>query len=98
MTDDFGFTLVSFSRLIHTGDNDDDEPYIHASEAQMVYYVEDELDKNWCIPVHLKPRDMYNMGEEDVDDFHESEPFEQQNLELLYVERGSLSSINEEQF
>jgi len=56
------------------------------------------LDKNWCIPVHLKPRDMYNMGEEDVDDFHESEPFEQQNLELLYVERGSLSSINEEQF
>jgi len=84
MTDDFGFTLVSFSRLIHTGDNDDDEPYIHASEAQMVYYVEDELDKNWCIPVHLKPRDMYDMGEEDVDDFHESEPFEQQNLELLY--------------
>jgi len=33
MTDDFRFTLVSFSRLIDTGDNDDDEPYIHASEA-----------------------------------------------------------------
>jgi len=87
MTDDFGFTLVSFSHLIHTGDNDD-EPYIHVSEAQMVYYVEDELDKNWCIPVHLKPRDMYNMGEEDVDDFHESEPFEQQNLELSYPDEG----------
>jgi len=25
-TDDFGFTLVSFARLIHTSDNDDDEP------------------------------------------------------------------------
>jgi len=50
----------------------------------MVYYVEDELDKNLCIPVHLKPRDLYNMGEEDVDNFHESKPFKQQNLELLY--------------
>ena len=46
MSDEYGFTLVSFARLIHTGDNDDDEPYIKALEAQMVYYVDDELDKN----------------------------------------------------
>lgn len=50
MSDEYGFTLLNFSRLIHTGDKDDDEPYIQASEAQMVYYVEDEFDKNWCIP------------------------------------------------
>jgi len=84
MSDEYGFTLVSFARLIHTGDNDDDEPYIKASEAQMVYYVDDELDKNWCIPVHVKPRDLYNMGGDDVDNFHECEPFEQQNLEILF--------------
>lgn len=29
MTDDLGFTLVSFAHLIHTGDGDDDEPYMH---------------------------------------------------------------------
>jgi len=51
----------------------------------MVYYVEDEFDKNWCIPVHLNPRDLYNMVEDDVDNFHESEPFEQQNVETLFL-------------
>jgi len=53
MSDEYGFTLVSFARLIHIGDNDDDEPYIKALEAQMVYYVDDELDKNWCILVRI---------------------------------------------
>ncbi|WVZ06659.1 hypothetical protein V8G54_020005 [Vigna mungo] len=57
VTNELGFTSVCFGRLIHTGDNDDDEPYIQASQAQMVYYVDDEFDKNWCIPVHIKPRD-----------------------------------------
>jgi len=45
MSDEYGFTLLIFSHLINTGDNDDDEPYIQTSEAQMVYYVEDEFDK-----------------------------------------------------
>jgi len=49
-----------------------------------VYYLDDELDKNWCILVHVKPRDLYNMGGDDVDNFHECEPFEQQNLEILF--------------
>jgi len=35
----------------------------------MVYYVDDELDKNWCILVHVKPRDLYNMDGDDVDNF-----------------------------
>jgi len=93
MSDEYGFTLVSFARLIHIGDNDDDddERYIQASEAQMVYYVEDELDKNWFIHIHLKPRDLYNMTEDDVDNFHESK---QQNLKTLfsYVE-GNMQLI-----
>jgi len=31
MSDEYGFTLLNFSRLIHTSDNDDDEPYIFKS-------------------------------------------------------------------
>ncbi|XP_027940215.1 uncharacterized protein LOC114194288 [Vigna unguiculata] len=84
ITDDLGFRLVNFTRLIHIGDNDDDEPYIQAAEAQMVYYVVDELDKNWSIPVHLKPRDLYDIGGDNDVTFHECEPFEQQNLETLF--------------
>jgi len=43
MIDDLGFTLVNFTRLIHTRDNDDDKPCIQAKEAQMLYYIVDEL-------------------------------------------------------
>ena len=84
ITDDLGFRLVNFRRLIHIGDNDDDEPYIQTAEAQMVYYVVDELDKNWSIPVHLMPQDLYDIGGDNDVTFHECEPFEQQNLETLF--------------
>ena len=79
-----GATYEHFTRLIHIGDNDDDEPYIQAVEAQIVYYVMDELDKNWSILVHLKPRDLYDIGGDNDVTFHECEPFEQQNLETLF--------------
>ena len=62
--DDLGFTSINFTRPIHTGDHEDDEPYIKASEAHMVFYVDDEKEKGWSIPVHVKPRDLYDMGEE----------------------------------
>ncbi|KAL4306196.1 hypothetical protein AHAS_Ahas16G0154100 [Arachis hypogaea] len=62
--DHLGLTSVNFSRSIHTGDQKDDEPYILASEAPLVYYVDDEVDKEWSIVVHVKPRDLYDMGEE----------------------------------
>ncbi|CAN1135851.1 hypothetical protein LINPERPRIM_LOCUS20742 [Linum perenne] len=76
-----GFNLVNFTvPLIHTGKNVDDEPYIGANLAKMVYYVEDIKDKGWSIPVHLKPRDLYDMGEDVVNSGHESELFNIQNL------------------
>ncbi|KAL4382007.1 hypothetical protein AHAS_Ahas04G0190400 [Arachis hypogaea] len=62
--DHLGLTSVNFSRSIHTGDREDDEPYILASEAHLVYYVDDEVDKEWSVIVHVKPQDLYDMGEE----------------------------------
>ncbi|XP_072054358.1 uncharacterized protein [Arachis hypogaea] len=62
--DHLGLTNVNFSRPIHTGNREEDEPYILASEAQLVYYVDDELAKEWSVVVHVKPRDLYDMGEE----------------------------------
>ncbi|KAL4343249.1 hypothetical protein AHAS_Ahas11G0059500 [Arachis hypogaea] len=47
--DHLGLTSVSFSHPIHTGDREDDEPYILASEAYLVYYVDDEVDKEWSV-------------------------------------------------
>ncbi|QHN91671.1 uncharacterized protein DS421_17g576920 [Arachis hypogaea] len=62
--DHLGLTSVNFSRPIHTGDREEDEPYILVSEAQLVYYVDDEVAKEWSVVVHVKPRDLYDMGEE----------------------------------
>lgn len=39
--DKLGFTMVNFSHLIHTGDRLGDEPYVFASQADQVIYVQD---------------------------------------------------------
>jgi len=65
--DPLGFNCINFSRLIYTGDREEHDPYIEASQAEMVYYVNDEVNKDWTIAVHLKPRDFYDMGEEDIE-------------------------------
>jgi len=44
--DPWGFNCIIFSRLIHTGDREEHDPYIEASQAEMVYYVNDEVKKD----------------------------------------------------
>ena len=65
--DVLGITSVNFSRLFHTGALPDDEPYIVADEAQQVYYVPDPKNKDWHMVIQVKPRDVYDMGDEDYD-------------------------------
>ncbi|PHU11786.1 hypothetical protein BC332_18716 [Capsicum chinense] len=47
--DAWKFNCVNFSKLIHIGDRMDDDPYIEASQANLVYYVDDENDKEWSV-------------------------------------------------
>ena len=70
-----GFNQISFSHLIHIGEREDDEPYIQASEAQLVYYVEDKVNEGWHTPVHIKPRDLFDMSENDGETTYEIEPY-----------------------
>ncbi|XP_072076439.1 uncharacterized protein [Arachis hypogaea] len=62
--DELGHTCVNFANPIHTGDREDDESYILASEARLVFYVEDEVDNGWSVVVHVMPRDLFDMGED----------------------------------
>ncbi|KAK4722481.1 hypothetical protein R3W88_012714 [Solanum pinnatisectum] len=64
--DAWKFNCVTFSKLIHT--------------ANMVYYVDDETDKEWSVAVHLKPRDLFEMEEVDEEDLYENEPYQQQEF------------------
>ncbi|KAK6786303.1 hypothetical protein RDI58_014828 [Solanum bulbocastanum] len=79
-TDAWKFNCVNFSKLIHTGDREDHDPYIEASQENMVYYVDDETNKEWSVAVHLKPRDLFEMGEVDEEDLYENEPYQQQEF------------------
>ena len=74
------FNLVNFNRLIHTSEQEEHEPHIESSQAQMGYYVNDDIAKGWSVIVHLKPRDLYDMGEDIDDETCEHEPFVEQEL------------------
>ncbi|KAH1122296.1 hypothetical protein J1N35_005456, partial [Gossypium stocksii] len=43
--DQFGFTMVNFSRLIHTGEQLIDEPYVFSSQVKQVFYSKDPIDE-----------------------------------------------------
>jgi len=60
-----------------------DEPYIQASQAQLVYYVEDNKDNGWCTLVHLKPRDLFDMGDDGTMTTYESKPHHQHLTSFL---------------
>ena len=76
--------MYEISRLIHTSEREDHDPYIEASQAQMVFYIDDETDKGWSVVVHVKLRDLYDMGEGDEDDVYENEPYQQQAFDQFF--------------
>ena len=54
-----GFTLVNFAHRMHEGSYLKDHPFILPSQAQQVFYVEDEKDKGWEHIIRVKPRDSF---------------------------------------
>ena len=54
--------------MIHTGDQLIDEPYVLASQALQVFYVEDVRHKDWVVVVRTKPREVFDVGIQALDD------------------------------
>ncbi|KAK5793237.1 hypothetical protein PVK06_034377 [Gossypium arboreum] len=82
--DQFGFTMVNFSRLIHTGQQLMDEPYVFSSQVKQVFYSKDPNDKDWYVVLRNTPRDLFDMGNGSRDDIverSETLPFPEQNLD-----------------
>ncbi|CAL5321510.1 unnamed protein product [Camellia sinensis] len=85
--DDFGFTLVNFNHLLYAKKQDSDEPFILASQAQQVFYVNDSIDEDWNVVLKMKPRDLYEVcGEQPTIDeglhHNEVEGFGDQELDV----------------
>ncbi|KAK5839626.1 hypothetical protein PVK06_008438 [Gossypium arboreum] len=82
--DQFGFTMVNLSRLIHTGQQLMDEPYIFSSQAKQVFYSKDPTDEDWYVVLRNTPRDLFDMGNGSRDDIierSETLPFPEQHLD-----------------
>ena len=73
--------MVNFTHCIHGGDEMIDEPYVLASQATQVFYVEDKRQKDWYVVVKIKARDVFDAGigsqreEDDVYSFSENVPY-----------------------
>ncbi|XP_075075406.1 uncharacterized protein LOC142162713 [Nicotiana tabacum] len=81
--DDLGFTLVNFTHLTDSGDRQRHEPFIFAEQAQQVIFVQDTQDHEWFVPRLIKPRDIFNMGEENSVQFESSTQSDATDLALL---------------
>ncbi|XP_059658587.1 uncharacterized protein LOC132304903 [Cornus florida] len=73
--DDFRFKLVNSSQSLGT-----DEPFILASQAEQVFYVDDPIDNEWKVVIGTKPRDLYDMSEHDIESYQVQEPFHAQHV------------------
>lgn len=45
-----------------------DEPFVLATQAVQVFHVADPVEKDWHVAVITKPRDLFNMEENEVGD------------------------------
>ncbi|RVW97578.1 hypothetical protein CK203_046481 [Vitis vinifera] len=52
--DEFGLTLVDFTKMAHKSD-----PFILASQAKQVFYVQDQLDPRWSVVLSTPQRDFF---------------------------------------
>ncbi|RVW64870.1 hypothetical protein CK203_066167 [Vitis vinifera] len=54
--DEFGFTLVDLSKIGHKSD-----PFILATQAQQVFYVEDQVDPRWSIVLSRPKMELFDI-------------------------------------
>jgi hypothetical protein len=97
-TDNLGLTLVNFNHLQHTGKDICDDPFIFASQAKKVFYLENKRQKDWLVVVHAKVRDVYDLGDgqsNDIDKGNEQVLEEINDNDLIRPEADDSGDIIE---
>lgn len=80
-TDEFEFPMVNFTHSVHGGEEIVHKPYVLASQATQVFYVENKRHKDWYVVVKTKARNVFDAGigphydEDDTDEFLENIPY-----------------------
>ncbi|XP_039115825.1 uncharacterized protein LOC120251353 [Dioscorea cayenensis subsp. rotundata] len=73
--DRYGFTMVNFTRTIHTGEHILDEPYVFSSQVKQDFYSEDPKEPGWFVVIRNEPREVYDMGDDITDSGPRTECF-----------------------
>ena len=68
--DEYGFTCLNFERTICT-----DEPFVLASQAKQVFYVQNSNEENWHTVVEIQTRGVYDMNQKVS--INDPEPYQQ---------------------
>ena len=63
--DEYKFTTVNFNHLSYPNNRATDEPFILASRAEQVWYVQDPMEPNWRVLVQMTLRDLFDMYPKD---------------------------------
>ena len=62
------------------------------------FYIEDLVFLEWSVVVHLKPRDLYDMGDDIDDEICEHAPFTEQDLSNFFEnDSKNIQSVREEE-
>ena len=72
--DRLGVTSLNFKHLVNSGENILDEPFVLASQATQVFYVEDPIDDEWVTVSNYNPRGSYAMHEAEDEDVETAMP------------------------
>ncbi|XP_051153050.1 uncharacterized protein LOC127266732 [Andrographis paniculata] len=59
--DEYKYKMVNFQHLMYTTNLPTDEPFILATQARHVWYINDPADENWSIVVPMSRRDTYDV-------------------------------------
>ncbi|KAG6499576.1 hypothetical protein ZIOFF_039366 [Zingiber officinale] len=102
--DPLGFTMVNFLCLIHTREREEHEPFILASQAQMVYYVRDPKEDEWLLLTMVNKRKQkliqnirgQELRDNDLQDEHESHDITSHSQ--LDTQNGALELDQNEEF
>ena len=63
--DEFKFTMVNFNHLLYKDNHLGNEPFILATQAEQVCYVQDPLDLNWHVFLKMTIRDFFDVYAKD---------------------------------
>ncbi|KAA8519220.1 hypothetical protein F0562_013476 [Nyssa sinensis] len=75
------FSLMTSHGLNHIENQLGNEPFILASQAQQVWYVQDLLEKDWHIVVTITPRNVFDVLAKEHMTKPQVEPYNGQHLD-----------------